>query len=172
MTSAFFDVGVAYDPVSSPDSFASVEDADAICQAAAVAAGLDRGNPYRAWLSGVTSAGVVSPATRFQQAAVPYVLVDGTPVAANWADLVDGTLLNPIDRDEFGDPVLGEPKFDDVWTGTQADGHASSHRCNEWKGNDPVLKGHTMSTDEGWSQLVTRLNCFVGAEARFFCFEQ
>lgn len=178
-TADFVRVGIPYDATTSPDTFASVEDADAICEAAAVAAGLDRGNAYKAWLSGVTSSGVVSPATRFQQASVPYVLVDGTPVAADWSDLVDGTLLNPIERDQFGNLTAGNAKGGDVWTGTQADGQASAYRCNEWKGDTattthPVLMGGSMLTSSYWSQSVISLSCPVGVqrESLLFCFEQ
>ena len=61
--------------------------ADAKCQGLATAAGLP--GIYKAWLSDGTSA----PSTRFVPSSGPYQLVTGTPIAANFTDLTDGTLL-------------------------------------------------------------------------------
>src|SRR5690242_2782849 len=59
--------------------------ADMICQARAAAGGL-RGI-FKAWLSDTTA----SPSTRFTRSKKPYVLLDGTVIANNWADLTDGS---------------------------------------------------------------------------------
>lgn len=69
---------------------------DQKCQAMANAAGLV--GTFRAWLSTTgTNAG-----DRIVAADARYVLVDGTQIADNKADLLDGTLDNPINLTETG----------------------------------------------------------------------
>src|SRR5262249_27131858 len=68
--------------------------ADALCQARADAAAL--GGTYKAWLADDSG----SPATRFTHSTGEYVLVDGTVVAGNWADLTDGSTGHAIDKTE------------------------------------------------------------------------
>ena len=99
--------------------------ADAICNARATEAGLPGAGSYLAWLS----AGGVSPSTRFTQAAVPYKRVDGTTVAGDWADLVDGSLAAPIQVTEGGIEV-GRGEL--VWTGTAASGVPEGNDCLGW----------------------------------------
>ena len=74
--------------------------ADAICQELADNSELT--GQYKAWLSNDTQ----SPSTRFIQSDVPYVLVDGTQIAINYDDLVDGTIQNVIDLTEGSNTVL------------------------------------------------------------------
>lgn len=85
--------------------------ADAICAAQALAAGLE--GEFKAWLSTIAS----PVADRVTQGSDPYVLVDGTRVADDWSDLVDGSILAPINLDANGIVVQGE-----IWTGTLATG--------------------------------------------------
>ncbi|PRQ04919.1 DUF4215 domain-containing protein [Enhygromyxa salina] len=70
--------------------------ADAICNMLAQDAGLP--GTYMAWLSTVDE----SPATRFTQSTVPYVLPDANQVADDWADLIDGSLDFAVARTETG----------------------------------------------------------------------
>lgn len=103
-----------------------LEGGDAKCQAAAEAACLP--GEYKAWLSDETA----EPDTRFVQASVPYLRVDGTMVALNYADLTDGRLEAPIARDEYGQPgpetvPLGTCGQGLVWTGTDPDGTLCRH---------------------------------------------
>jgi hypothetical protein len=82
--------------------------ADAFCMARATAAGLP--GTFKAWLS----AGEVSssPSVRFTKSDVPYALIDGTIIAANWADLTDGALQAPINKTELnGTPTYGPSVF-------------------------------------------------------------
>ena len=83
-------------------NFGGITGADTFCQGLATSAGLS--GTYLAWLSDTTT----SPSARFAQANVPYRLVDGTTIANDWADLVDGSIQNPINLDEYGNaaPVL------------------------------------------------------------------
>jgi hypothetical protein len=97
--------------------------ADQRCQALAQQAG--RSGSYMAWISGRvdTGAGPLPHGVvhRFAQSAGPYVLVDGTKVADNWADLTDGSLDHAIDLTEQGTPVGAEAR---VWTNTTTGGQA------------------------------------------------
>jgi hypothetical protein len=69
---------------------------DQKCQAMAMTAGLS--GTFRAWLSTTgTNAG-----DRILATSARFVLVDGTPIADNKADLLDGTLDNPIAKTETG----------------------------------------------------------------------
>ena len=92
--------------------------ADAKCQAHANDAGL-RGN-YKAWISDLRG----TPSSNFENfknddGSIPFQLVDGTIIADNWDDLLDGSLQHPIDMDENG-VVVGSPFL--PWTNTRNDG--------------------------------------------------
>src|SRR5438309_187118 len=63
--------------------------ADAICAARAAAANLD--GTYKAWLSTPAE----SAAARLTHSSAQYHLVDGTPIAASWDDLVGSGLMHP-----------------------------------------------------------------------------
>ena len=58
------------------------------------------------------------------------MLLNGTLVADDKADLTDGSLKPPINVDENLEPVSGE----EVWTGTDADGTKSGvgGYCGNW----------------------------------------
>lgn len=64
----------------------------------------------------------------------PYVRTDKAIVANSWADLIDGQLDAPIDRDEHGAPMraalLPSCALDyAVWTGTANDGTQAETTC-------------------------------------------
>lgn len=82
-----------------------------------------------------------------------YQLLDGTVVANDKADLTDGSLDAPINRDESDNgPVEGN-----VWTGTIADGTGGGvGTCTVWTTNDPGTRGrvgNSAETDQKWSDL-------------------
>ena len=97
--------------------------ADQRCQTLAQQAGLS--GSYKSWISGRvdTGAGPLPHGVvgRFAQSSGPYVLVNGTKVADNWADLTDGSLDHAIDLTEQGTPVGSEAR---VWTNTTTGGQA------------------------------------------------
>jgi hypothetical protein len=134
-----------------------LEGADDICQGLADDAGLE--GTYKAWLS--TDA--ESAADRLTHATVPYVLVDGPVIADNWGDLVDGSLLAPIDRDEAGSQ-LPEESFDWAWTATAADGTFYGYDCGDWADGTYSgyygLAGYAHEVNSDWSQ---------GAYSGFYC---
>jgi hypothetical protein len=103
--------------------------AHAQCTQLANAAGLT--GSYMAWLS-TAAAG---PASFMTPSPVPYVLPSGEMVAASWADLIDGNLLRPIDRDQNGDPSTGAAICEggEVWTNTTTAGTPiGSGDCAGW----------------------------------------
>ena len=87
--------------------------ADATCNSLASAAGL--GGTFQAWLADSTQ----SPSTRQSQTGEPYVRTDGTAIADNWTDLIDGDIDVAISRDENGLEFNGQDK---VWTNVAAVG--------------------------------------------------
>jgi hypothetical protein len=112
--------------------------ADEKCQDLADAAGLD--GAYAAWLSD----GSTNAASRLTPSGIPYELVNETLVANNFADLIDGSLVAPINRDENG--VLLSAR---AWTGTAPTGTA----C--YRGNNGVCTSTVPGMDSG----VTRSLC-------------
>ena len=92
--------------------------ADGQCQVRADAAGL--AGSFKAWISGRENSGQ-DASENLTHATTPYLLVDGTQVAADWTDLTDGALDNAIHMDENGNLV---PESARVWTNTTTTGIA------------------------------------------------
>ncbi len=135
--------------------------ADANCQTLADSAGL--AGSYLAWLS--TDA--ASPSTRFNHSTLPYRLVDGTTVAVDWDDLVDGTLNAAIAVTELGGAVppgdtgCGGADFPTAWSATTSSGGFSgSGNCLDWTSiDDSGAWGLATATDGSWSDWCTGGTC-------------
>ncbi len=147
--------------------------ADAKCQALADAAALP--GTYKAWLSDSTG----SPSTRFTQSTVPYVLVDGTVVANDWADLVDGTLAHAIDKTELGGaPPVGNTScagggYATVWSATSQSGTlaSASLTCSNWTATTGgAYWGVATQTNSFWSAWCTGGIC--SWVSPLYCFQQ
>ncbi len=156
--------------------------ADAKCNALASVAGLD--GTYKAWLSDATG----SPSTRFRRSSVPYTLVDGVVIANDWDDLVDGTLLSPINVTDKGDVLVfrdpAETRF--PHTNTDANGrllilynpviYTHTKPCNNWTSNAggdaffDVSIGDSLQTDSQWTALGALTTCL--SYGPLICFEQ
>jgi hypothetical protein len=149
---------------------------DTFCQQAAVAAGIAQAAPWRAWLSDHNS----TPLTRFVMDPGPYILLDGTLVAANFLELTSGTLEHAIDMDEMLNPTL---TFN-VWTGTEANGAESTilgdngqpiSHCQNWSApgsdTDFALLGDSSHTDSLWTSNPPPQGCYV-QNIHLYCFEQ
>jgi hypothetical protein len=141
--------------------------ADAICAERAANAGLE--GTFLAWLSDDDS----SPSTRFVRAPYPYVLVDGTEVAANWNELTGNGIEHHIDLNERGAPADG---LGTVWTRTLSDGTAASFSlgpdCGGWHEATSIEFG-----TNGLHQGSLALWSFFGASScnarlRLYCFQQ
>jgi hypothetical protein len=111
--------------------------ADAKCQALADAQSL--GGQWIAWLS----AGSTNAKDRLTSGG-PFILLDGTLVANNLADLTDGALAHAINVPEAL-PLSGGSL---VWTGTRQDGTSAAglatggyYDCIGWSTNAPPAPG-------------------------------
>jgi len=139
----------------SPPDYVGLRGADYICSWP--------NHHYYAWLSlyGRT------PAEFFSNAR--YVLVDGTVVANSLADLTDGSLLHPINKDLDGNTV--SPGY--AWTGTSSLGYPNGPNCHDWLSSSPLVKGRVGwvgSTSGYWTDDQEDKNCFAGRY--IYCFEK
>lgn len=143
------------------DGLGGVGGADGLCQSEADSFGL--GGDFRAWVSDAAS----DPDTTFVQHAVPYAMVDGTVIAASYADLVDGTLEAEFVLQADG----GSAQIEEcVWTGTASDGSASGTDCDGWTNPSGAgVFGSVGAIDGGWTD-VDGSGC--DAPCRIYCFEQ
>ena len=110
---------------------------------------------------------------------VPYVLSTGQAVATGWADLVDGSLLRPIDRDQNGDPAnpAGICEGGEVWTNTTAAGTPiGAADCAGWTSLalDAALAsaaGNVRYSDARWTSSGCRsIGCSFALQ--IYCVEQ
>jgi len=150
-------------------NFGGLAGADAFCQGLAdnATAG-PLGGTYKAWLSYGTDA----PATRFIRGS-PYVLVNGTKVADDWADLTDGSLDNAILRDENN--VIHNNQR--IWTGTNPTGGTypgvpSVVNCSGWSTTAAQARtGQNNFTGSGWTSGFNS-SCGNFSAHRVYCFQQ
>lgn len=129
--------------------------ADAKCQSAANSAGLL--GTFRAWL---LSSSTTHISTRFENASTtaPFALPNGTKIADNWTDLVDGSLDAAINRNENGASASGY-----VWTNASATGsrlqNSSTYVCDNWASNASGRQadaGSSTSTSSSWGYITPR----------------
>lgn len=143
-------------------AMAGTAGADEICATQADAAGLE--GEFKAWLS--TLASPVSG--RLVESTVPYVLVDGTVIAADWDDLTDDSIEAPINLD-----ATGELRGGDVWTGTLPSGESyDGGDCEDFTSDSSGIRslcGSTQFVDTRWSAAQTP-SC--STRLRLFCIEQ
>jgi hypothetical protein len=157
-----------------PMAYGGLAGADAHCQQAADDAGLT--GEFRAWLSATAND---SPATRFERGGGPFVRPDGTVIALDWADLVDGTLAAPISVTAAGievDPsampevVVATHTLHD---GTFAGGIAP---CAQYMADLVVgpQRGTATATDVGWTENPDDWSCDNDASGgpSLYCFAQ
>ena len=149
-----------------------LEAASARCQSLASKAAL--GGRWHAWMS----AHATSASEIVSRRSDPYVLVDGSWVASDWEDLVDGTLLHPINLDEYG-----HEHDDAVWTGTSWDGFkyvgepgrrrrdSAEQHCRGWRTSTERWSGRvgrSSETDVGWTDAGEK-PCHT--QNRIYCIE-
>src|SRR6185295_19108574 len=128
-----------------PGDFGGLTGADAECQKLATAAHL--GGTWLAWLTDTTQ----GPGSRFTHSTVPYVLVGGGQIAADWTDLTDGMIAVATDHDETG-TVIPATDTTKVWSGTLADAGPIGGNCAGWTTqNTGGTWGTLTATDATWS---------------------
>ena len=141
--------------------------ADAKCQAAASSVGLT--GEWKAWLSTPGNGNAAKERLYPYDDSLPVSLLNGSIVANNWSDLLDGQLNTHIRIKENGQFLpLGEGTT--VYTGTNADGmlRENSH-CAEWSFSSGTgLYGLASDTDPDWTEF-TQGTC--GSERHLYCFE-
>ena len=166
LTSAAYDGNFAGAPVTFTPA---LDGADAACTTAAANGGL--AGTWTAWLSDAAT----NAADRINNGGgAPYQLINGTVIASNMADLLDGTLAAPILIDESGNDVVGS--FE-VWTATTADGtNSGAGACLNWTTLDVGergLIGLADAVDATWTDVAfedtcntfNKLYCFADANS-------
>lgn len=142
-----------------------VNSAHTKCQTLATNAGL--AGTYKAWISDDT----YSPLNDFTQASGKYKMVDGTVIANNWADLVDGTLSSSISKTESGGSTAAAWGY--TWTGTADSGaHYANNDCTGWTATSGVNGrcGKASLSTDGWTSFGF---CSCGSMTNaIYCFEQ
>ncbi len=137
--------------------------ADVACQNHAAAAGL--GGTWMAWVSDSTS----SPSVRFTRAAA-YRRVDGTLIAASWAGLTSGTLVNSVSTNEYGVPV----GVAEVWTATFPNGTYAGGSCANFTSNSNsapyTYVGISDRSTSDWTTVYLQFCDRPGVH--LYCFEQ
>ena len=167
-----FVTSLSYDGnfLGAPAAFATgLEGADAACTDRAAVGGLT--GTWTAWLSDQTN----DAGNRINNGGgAPYQLINGTRIANNLADLLDGTLAAPINITESGNTIGGAVE---VWTATAADGTNPGHgACTQWTVNDVAIRGrigHADATDATWTDqgggntcdVFNKLYCFADANS-------
>ncbi|MCC6597635.1 MAG: hypothetical protein IT559_02460 [Alphaproteobacteria bacterium] len=144
-----------------------VSGAHAKCTALAAASG--RYGTYKAWIADSTAGSAPSTSFSIAGTTLPFKLPNGTTVADNWADLIDGSLDNAIERDENGN-VAGLPER--TWTNVNTSGArlSSSEHCSNWgstSGNGSV--GRDNEIDSDWTYKEDRV---CSDSYHIYCFEQ
>ncbi len=140
--------------------FGGFDAATDICNAEAMIAGLP--GEYMPWIS----AGNESPSTNWSRLSTPYLRPDGKPIAHDYTDLTDSTILTPISVT----PTLATISSN-VWTHTLSDGTARSSSsfgvtgCRDFTHSSFIDTseragiGRTTNFPQGWSESGT-FQCF------------
>lgn len=144
-----------------------VAGAHAICNYYASLSNLQ--GTYKAWVATATAN---APLVNHTQSAEPYVKVNGTVVANNWSDLIDGNLASPIDVQADGTVVTGAQK---VWTnvssGAVLKSSVSTQFCGGWAAtSNNGYHGLSNSTTGTWSDSA-QVAC-TSTLMRLYCFQQ
>jgi hypothetical protein len=147
-----------------PGNFGSLNIADNECHKSATAAKLP--GTYKAWLSTST----VSADSRVSHSSLPYVLVDGTKVANDYAGLLAPPLAHAIDHTETG-VVVANNDIPEVWTGTFQSGLGAPDTCGDWvAANASGTVGLATATSALWTSNTSK-SCAVTV-ARLYCLQQ
>ena len=140
-------------------SIGSIANADSACQTRAGAAGLD--GTWHAIISGPGDPNI-NAADGLAAVAenTPFFLLNGIQVANNKADLLDGSIQNPIFITEFGTPysnIQGHPGL--AWTASDSAGLLAAMEpyanlsCNGWTSSSSdgrAIAGIASKTDADW----------------------
>jgi hypothetical protein len=127
---------------------------------------------YFAWLSD----GQQGPASFVPNGEGAYLLPNGPLIATSWEDLLDGQLLAPINRNEFGGDIEPSPACGmgfAVWTGTTDMGLPSAPNCDSWVSANNLTTGRAgnpKTAGAGWSASDCTALC--GLPLPVYCVQQ
>lgn len=125
-------------------------------------AGMALGGVYLPFLS--TSSSGQNPAAAFPADGGPWIRRDKALIALSKADLLDGTLVNSISQNEFGNNFnIG------VWTGTSPSGNPANHCANWSSSNSSGTFGSSDQSGSRWAQETTQLVC--NSALSVYCFQ-
>ena len=94
---------------------------------------------------------------------------DGATLASSWADLIDGSIANPLQYDENG--VFIGAQF--AWTDTDTDGtQIDADDCIDWTSSDTVNRAWIGRTNQTGSSWTNGLSVICSAAHHLYCFEQ
>lgn len=137
--------------------------ADLKCQQSADKSSL--GGVWKAWLSDDTT----SATSRMSKTNAFYNRIDKVLVAQGWNDLVDGSLLSPINVTEKNATM----NVSWVWTNSTATGEirqATGNSCDNWSANGSGgSTGDSSRVDTGWSDFGASA-CYISRP--LYCIEQ
>jgi hypothetical protein len=145
--------------------------ADAACND--LAGGAQLPGSYFAWVSDFQQQG---PAMQVPNGEGAYLLPNGPLIASSWEDLLDGQLLRPIDRNQFGGDIEPSPACGmefAVWTGTTDTGLPTDSNCNSWSAADNMATGRVgnpKTAGPGWSESACAASC--GLPLPVYCVQQ
>ncbi|MDC0675874.1 DUF4215 domain-containing protein [Nannocystis radixulma] len=146
--------------------------ADAKCAQAAADAPLPANVEWLAWISDDTLC-PVSPGRMDTSYTGYYKLTNGTVIAHGWNDLIDGSLLQPINIDETGAPLAEEPFA--VWSNTTPAGlSAGTDDCADWSSAALATKGRygdINAMDGGWSDSPMDNPIGCANSFHLYCFQ-
>lgn len=132
------------------------------CQLDAEYNGLYRGLLWYPWIS-TSEENIID----VLNSKYPYKLIDGTLIANNLDDLIDGKIENPINLDQYGTLISNA----NVWTGTNEFGKHSGDSCLNWAFNNESTfgtYGNTSLIGKQWTNYQ-KTNC--NKELRVYCIE-
>lgn len=150
-----------------------VAGADKLCQTLADNAQLM--GTFRAWLGDSIS----GPANRLYHAPTPYIRTDSVLVAKSWADLTDGTLSAPIDKNEYGGLVVMAPGIcnmgNPVHSNAKKDGALGNplNTCMDWTSELGTVRAGQLGPPGQFNGLWTDA-CDVpcSTKASIYCVQQ
>lgn len=144
--------------------------ADAFCTKLAATAGL----PGTKYVALVATSPLDTPSKRLGKTARPYLLPTKELVAVDKAALLGGTLVAPIDVDEYSKKMVGSPDCDAaglVWTGLTASGEASASNCALWLLATPFPNGSAGSFSSIGGTRFATCNIGCNSKLRLYCAE-
>lgn len=167
-----------------PANFGGAKFADSLCRSSAINAGL----------MGVNWKAIVSDKDRNAKDVIPEDVVfvrlpcvkfdsddqhcdaetGNLLVAENKVDLLDGSILEPVTRTQFGYHFAADSSLEndgESWTGSELDGVISDETCEDWTKTDAEKQGDTGDASKTDTAFLARGNDTCDQIHPVFCVE-